>query len=141
MVAQGAGIGETAEFGDFIDADAAMGQMLLRALQPLIQQPAGRGLTGRRLKTAQKRARTHPRLLRQRRHGMAGGKMLIQIIKHQPQALTFPRLGDGPDDLLRLRDAERQPVAWPRYWRLQSQNPHAQGAGTGRCRRRCPRRS
>jgi hypothetical protein len=41
MVAQGAGIGETAEFGDFIDADAAMGQMLLRALQPLIQQPAG----------------------------------------------------------------------------------------------------
>ncbi len=51
MVAQGAGISETAEFGDFIDADAAMGQMLLRAATA---HPAAsaQGLTGRRLKTA-----------------------------------------------------------------------------------------
>ena len=76
--------------------------MLAGAQQPLVQQPAGGCFTGGLFKAAQKGARPHAGALGEGSDGMAGGKMLVQIVKQLPKALALPAAGYRAQDLLRL---------------------------------------
>lgn len=102
MVTQGAGAGKPAALSDLIDGHRALRQVLAGAQQPLVQQPAGGCFTGGLLKAAQKGARPHAGALGEGSDGMAGGKMLVQIVKQLPKALALPAAGYRAQDLLRL---------------------------------------
>ena len=102
MVTQGAGAGKPAALSDLIDGHRALRQVLAGAQQPLVQQPAGGCFTGGLLKAAQESAWSHAGALGEGSDGMAGGKMLVQIVKQLPKALALPAAGYRAQDLLRL---------------------------------------
>lgn len=102
MVAQGAGDGKPAALSDLIDAHRALRQVLAGAQQSFLQQPAGGRFTGGLLKAAQKGARPHAGALGEGSDGMAGGKMLVQIVKQLTEAQALPAAGYRAQDLLRL---------------------------------------
>lgn len=102
MVAQGAGAGKPAALSDLIDAHRALRQVLAGAQQSFLQQPAGGRFTGGLLKAAQKGARPHTGALGEGSDGMAGGKMLVQIVKQLTEAQALPAAGYRAQDLLRL---------------------------------------
>ncbi len=102
MVAQGASAGKSAALSDLVDAHRALRQVLTGAQQTLLQQPAGGGFASGLFKAAQKGARSHAGALREGGDGVAGGEMLVQIIKQLAKAQTLPAAGHRTQDLLRL---------------------------------------
>ncbi len=90
-----------AALSDLIDGHRALRQVLAGAQQPLVQQPAG-GCLPVASSSGAKGARPHAGALGEGSDGMAGGKMLVQIVKQLPKALALPAAGYRAQDLLRL---------------------------------------
>ncbi len=97
MVAQGAGAGKPAALSDLIDAHRALRQVLAGAQQSFLQQPAG-GRFYRWPPQSGAKVRVLAGALGEGSDGMAGGKMLVQIVKQLTEAQALPAAGYRAQD-------------------------------------------
>ncbi len=74
---------------------------------------------------------------------MAGGKMLVQIVKQLTEAQALPAAGYRAQDLLRLTAVAMRDdrSGGRRRWRLRCRNLHAPDADKGRSPPHCRRKS
>ncbi len=98
MVAQGAGAGKPAALSDLIDAHRALRQVLAGAQQSFLQQPAGGRFYRWPPQSGAKRCASHAGALGEGSDGMAGGKMLVQIVKQLTEAQALPAAGYRAQD-------------------------------------------